>query len=65
MAAARLTSERPGSVTPLSKNTYYTGSAFRASVNVEVYEIDGKRLMVRVHVSPLTTLPRVTLRAYN
>jgi len=40
LVAARLTSERPGSVTPL----YYTGSAFIAALTVDVCETDRRRL---------------------
>ena len=47
VVAAWLTSERPRSVIPLSKNIYCTGSAFIAAVTVDVFDSDGKRLVVR------------------
>ena len=43
MVAARLTSERPGSVIPLSKNIYCTVSAFIATVTADVCETDGEK----------------------
>jgi hypothetical protein len=46
LVAARFTSERPGSVIPLSKNIYCTGSAFIAAVTGDVCETDGKRMTV-------------------
>ena len=47
VVAARLTSERPGGVIPLSKNIFCTGSTFIAAVTVDVCEKDRKRLAVR------------------
>ena len=44
LVAAKLNSERPGNVIPLSKNIYCTVSAFIASVTVDVFETGRKRL---------------------
>jgi hypothetical protein len=54
VVAVRLTSERPGSVIPLSKNIYCTGSTFVTSVTVDVFETGRKRSSVL----PSCSLPR-------
>ena len=69
VVAARLTSERPGSVIPLSKNIYFTASTFVASVTVDVSETDGKRLAVRAQCfasyQPAYSLPPQSARQWN
>jgi hypothetical protein len=52
VAAARLTSERPGSVTPVSKNIYCTGSTFIASVTADVSETIMKCVVVNAQCFP-------------
>ena len=39
LVAAMLTSDQPGSVIPLSKNIYCTGSTFIAAVTVDICEM--------------------------
>lgn len=50
-AAARLNSERPGSVTPLSKNIYSLETSYTriASVSLEVLGTDRKHVVERAH----------------
>jgi hypothetical protein len=60
MVAARLTSERPGSVIPGSKNIYCTGSTFIAAVTADVYETDTKGVVVHArcfHTYQISSLP--------
>jgi len=53
LVAAGLTSERPGSVIPLSKkNIYCTVSAFIASVTVGICETDRTQFVVREQCLP-------------
>jgi len=66
VVAARPTSERPGSVIPLSKNIHCTGSAFIAAVIVDVCETDRKRLAARAQclsgllAGIVMTVPRIS-----
>ena len=64
VAAARLTSERPGSIIPMPKNIYFVGTTFIASITVDVFETDRERLAVRAQYfssyRPASYLPRYT-----
>ena len=50
--AARLNSERPGTVTPLLKNIDPIRSTIITSVTLEVFKRDKKGLMVRAQCYP-------------
>lgn len=52
VVADGLNSERPGSVIPVSKNIYCTGSIFIASVTVNVSETDIRGVVVHAQCFP-------------